>query len=116
MVFALLIQGKPHDVAKVLPAVNLIGGHVHLDLARGSVVGDLVDVYGGESQQADQQEIANDDKDASVHGVVANERDSLEADSAWASISAASSTLRRAGRRWKILNTETKTTPKAVEE
>jgi hypothetical protein len=69
--------------------------------------GHLVDINGGKGQQADQQEIANDDEDASVHAGVAV----MAASSAAFRRACASdcmSNWRRTGRRLKILKTKRK--------
>ena len=85
---------------------------------RHAGLGDPVDIHRRESQEADQEEIANNDQDATVHEAAAKDGVAEERGSG-ATVSRASASMskrRRTGRSLKILKTETKMTPKAVEE
>ena len=114
--FMLLLQRQPHHRRQVLPGVHLIGGEVQLGLRRHPFAGRLVDVSRGERQQADQQEVANDDQDGAVHVGETKRGATAAARGSAGAASASSSSVRRSGRRWKILNTDTKMMPNDVEE
>ncbi len=115
-VFLLVGEGQAHGFAEVLFGGGLVGDGIHLQADGAAGMRDFVDVHGGESQEAHQQEIANNDEDRAVHGSVARE-DRTGSDSAltWSS-SASRSSSRRAGRSWKILKIDTKMMPNEVEE
>ena len=114
--FLLVAQRQAHDGREVLAGLGLIGGHLHLELGWGALVHDFVNVDGGEGEHAHQQEIANDDEDAAIHGVVAKARAAAGATGSGEMASASSSSLRRNGRKWQILKIDTKMMPKEVEE
>ena len=81
--------------------LGLIGGHLHLELGWGALVHDFVNIDGGKGEHAHQQEIANDDEDAAIHGVVAKARAAAGATGSGEMASASSSSLRRNGRKWQ---------------
>ena len=66
--FSFFIQRQPQHGGQILRGVHLVGGDFHVHSGLRPLLPHLVDVHGGEGQQTHQQEVADDDQDAAVHG------------------------------------------------
>ena len=93
------VQGQAHHGGQILVAVDLVGRHFELKVARRVLVADLCHIWSGEHQQTHQQEVANDDENGTIHEGVANVGRTAATGSPGLAASASSSSLRRAGRK-----------------
>src|SRR5581483_5934795 len=115
--FAFFFQCQAHDGGPIFACLGwLVGGQLEFERSLGLLIRDFVNVDGGERQQADQQKIANDNENGSIHDGVAKEGRAPGATGSSVMLSASSRSFRRAGRRLKILKKETKMIPNEVEE
>src|SRR5215471_748272 len=112
----LLVQRQPHHRGEIFARIGgLVSRKLKFEGTLSGAVGNLVNIDGRECQQAYQQEVTDYNQNGTIHVGVAKEARVAPTGSS-TGVSASSRSLRRAGRRWKILKKDTKMIPNEVEE